>query len=231
MSDDDQDKPKSTPKTRDAVYIRNFSKAIFFYPLFFYSIIAWIVQYISDRGSGDAVLWVAIVWLTIFFANIFVIAFDFSTGKFLIMFFVIVTGILTVILLYTQGIIGGVDIDTEAVGSFDIGISSLFYGMCAVLLGVILLFVVIETQFKYIKIEQNEIYLRGISGSADRYPTKDLRIKKKISDVFEYLALRAGTLVLEIGTAKTIQMDTVANINAIEKHIDELLSTTKVTTT
>ena len=61
----------------EKVYLRNYSKVIFFYPLFIASFILFLIQVIigiEEPGLGA-------IWITIFFANLFVIAFDTSSTK------------------------------------------------------------------------------------------------------------------------------------------------------
>jgi hypothetical protein len=85
--------------------------------------------------------------------------------------------------------------------------------------------VVLSSRFDYWKIERNEIYhKKGIFSSAERMPTKSLRILKEIPDVFEFFILRAGSITLMPGHGDVINLPTVLNINKKQKQIDYLLS-------
>ena len=51
---------------------------------------------------------------------------------------------------------------------------------------------------------------------------------KQIPDIFEYLALRAGSLTLMPSKDKVITLNTVLNINKKAAQIDDLLSRIRV---
>jgi len=73
--------------------------------------------------------------------------------------------------------------------------------------------------------ERNEvIHKKGIFISAERYPTKSLRIKKEIPDIFEFFLLRSGSIHLFLGNEEVVYLDTVLNINKKAKQLDYLLS-------
>ena len=110
-------------------------------------------------------------------------------------------------------------------GTFNPGITAEFYLVVTLILALILGLVVIGSRFDYWKIERNEIYhKKGIFSSAERIPTKSLRILKEIPDVFEFFILRAGSITLMPGHGDVIPLNTVLNINKKQKQIDYLLS-------
>ena len=110
--------------------------------------------------------------------------------------------------------------------SIYLGLPWEFYMVMAVILVFILGLVVISTRFDYYKVERNEIYhKKGIFSSAERFPVKSLRFKKEIPDVFEFFMLRAGKLTIMPGRADEVMiLNTVLNINKVEKQLDWLLS-------
>jgi len=65
---------------------------------------------------------------------------------------------------------------------------------------------------------------KGIFTSAERIPTKGLRILKEIPDVFEFFVLRAGSITLMPGHGDVIPLTTVLNVNNKSEQIDWLLS-------
>jgi hypothetical protein len=94
------------------------------------------------------------------------------------------------------------------------------------IIGFILAIIIINARFNYWKIERNEIYHKsGIFSAADRYPVETLRIRKEITDVFEFLILRAGSITLLPGRSEeVIHLPTVLNVNNKAEKIDKLLS-------
>ena len=62
-----------------------------------------------------------------------------------------------------------------------------------------------------------------------RYPTERLKIEKEIGDVFEYMLLRSGNLILTPRDARRpIVLENVLGISGKEKKLAELLSTIDV---
>ncbi|TFF88485.1 MAG: hypothetical protein EU548_08810, partial [Promethearchaeota archaeon] len=79
----------------ESIILRSYPKIIFFYPLFFTSLVLWIIQMII--GSPLSIL--GFIWMIVFFTNLFVIAFNFESKKFFILVLVIIVVILLVIFL------------------------------------------------------------------------------------------------------------------------------------
>jgi len=159
--------------------------------------------------------------MIVFFTNLFITAFDFSSTK----FFVMVLAIVIVLLVLAFFVLPNIAVDISF-GDFNLGLTEGFYLTTTIILAIILGFVILSSRFDYWKLERNEIYHKsGIFSSAERYPVKSLRLKKEIPDVFEYFLLRAGSLTLLPGRAdEVIHLPTVLNINKKEEHIDWLLS-------
>ena len=208
---------KKKPKYPSEIYLRSYPKVIFFWPLLLISFFWWIFQSFAD----DPIAWLGTAWMIVFFVNLFIIAFDFSSTK----FFVMVLAIVIVLLLVIFFVLPNIALDLD-IGDFNLGLTAGFYLWTSILLAVILGFVVLGARFDYWKLERNEIYHKsGIFSSAERFPVKSLRLKKEIPDVFEYFLLRAGSMTLLPGKAdEVINLPTVLNIKKKEEQIDWLLS-------
>ena len=198
------------------IYIRSYPKIIFFWPLLITSMVLWIIQALTDPSST-----LGYVWLIVFFINIFVTAFDFSSTK----FFVLVLAILIVILLLVFMVLPNFTFDITGF-KLNLMLPWDFYMVMTIILVFILGIVIISTRFEYYKIERNEIiHKSGIFSTAERFPVKSLRFKKEIPDVFEFFMLRAGKFTIMPGKADEVMiLNTVLNINKVEKHLDWLLS-------
>ena len=209
----EQKKPVKHPSE---IYIRSYPKVIFFYPLLITSLILWLIQ---SFMTPNQVL--GYIWFIVFFVNLFVTAFDFSSTK----FFVLILAIVVVILIVIFLVLPNFSVDF---GNFSINIALpfQFYMLMSLILAFILGIVVLSTRFEYYKIERNEIiHKAGIFSSAERFPAKSLRFKKEIPDVFEFFMLRAGKMVIMPGKADEVMiLNTVLNINKKEDHLDWLLS-------
>jgi hypothetical protein len=210
---------KKKPKHPNEIYIRSYPKIIFFWPLLITSFILWLIQFFSTDPVITPVL--GNVWMIVFFINIFVTAFDFSSTK----FFVLILAIVIILLLVVFIVLPNFDINLGGI-RLDLSLSWQFYLVMTLILVFILGIVIISTRFEYYKIERNEIiHKSGIFSTAERFPVKSLRFKKEIPDVFEFFLLRAGSMTIDPGHSDEVMiLPTVLNINKIEKHLDWLLS-------
>ena len=204
-------------KTIDHVTIRSYPKTIFLWPLLLVSFVLWLLQLLYP----DPVSIFGFIWMGTFFVNVFILAFDFSSAK----FFVLIMVVVVVILLFIFLILPNVSITFPGGEDFNFGITAIFYAWIALLLLLLWGLTWLSTRFDYYKIERNEIYHKsGIFSSAERLPTKSLRIKKEIPDVFEFFLLRSGRITLLPGHGDVIPLNNVLNINKKEDQIDWLLS-------
>ncbi len=215
-------KPAKPVKKIDSVILRTYPKIIFLYPLLFASLILWIIQAVM----GNPVAGLGYFWIAVLFCNLFVMAFDFSSTK----FFVLVLGVVVAALLIVFLVIPNVALPSvSATTEFNIGLTANFYMIMTIMLAIILGLVIISNYFDYWKVEHNEIYhKKGVFSAAERYPAQGLRIKKEIPDIFEFIALRSGSIKLFLGREETIILDTIPNINKKANQIDYLLSNLKV---
>ncbi|MBY8985647.1 MAG: hypothetical protein KGD65_11295, partial [Candidatus Lokiarchaeota archaeon] len=136
------------PKHPSEIYIRSYPKIIFFWPLLITSFILWIIEALSTDPEISGVL--GMVWFIVFFVNIFITAFDFSSTKFFVLILAIVIILLLVVFL-VPGLfanLGGLRIDLTLTWQF--------YVVMTLILAFILGIVIISTRFEYYKVERNE---------------------------------------------------------------------------
>jgi hypothetical protein len=203
------------------ITVRDWPKVIFFYPLFFTSLILWVLQLTVAGEGGAPVALFGFIWMIVFFINLVIIAFDFSTTKFFILVLVIIIGILLFVFLILPNIQLG---DIPPPGEYNIGMTDQFYMVTTLLLGIVLFFVFVKTRFDYWTIERNEVYHKtGIFEQAERFPTNKMNIKKEITDVFEFFTLRAGSITFYI-EGEDYRLPTVLNVDNKAEKIDYLLS-------
>ncbi len=210
---------KKPAKHPTEIYIRSYPKVIFFWPLLITSFVLWLIQAFNDPNDPNTVF--GYVWFIVFFVNIFVIAFDFSSTK----FFVLILAIVVVVLILVFMVLPRFSISLTGL-EIDLALTWQFYMVMTIILLFILGIVIISTRFEYYKIERNEIiHKKGIFSTAERFPSKSLRFKKEIPDVFEFFMLRAGKFTIMPGKADEVMiLPTVLNISKKEKQLDWLLS-------
>jgi hypothetical protein len=202
-------------KSVSEVKLRSYPKVIFLYPLVITSFILWLLQMAFTAPEA----WFGNIWMIIFFVNLFIMAFDFSSTKFFLLILAAVIIILLLVFLLPGGLLPPGAFD------FNLGLTAEFYFIVTIVLTFILGLVIIGAQFDYWKIERNEIYHKaGLFTTAERIPTKSLRILKEIPDVFEFFVLRAGSITLMPGHGDVIPLTTVLNVNKKSEQIDYILS-------
>jgi hypothetical protein len=108
-----------------------------------------------------------------------------------------------------------------------------FYFMFASIVAVIFAIVYLTRFLDYWEILPNEIlHHHGPLSDLERYPTLNLKFDKEIPDVFEFLFLGAGKLVLHVTEErKAIVLDNVLFINAKEAGLKRLMSRLEVRVT
>ena len=207
---------KKPAKHPTEIFIRTYPKVIFFWPLLITSFVLWLIQALFT--DPNTIL--GYVWFIVFFVNLFVTAFDFSSTK----FFVLILAIVIVIMILIFIVLPNFSISLG--WKINLALTWEFYMVMTIILLFILGIVIISTRFEYYKIERNEIiHKKGVFSSAERFPVKSLRFKKEIPDVFEFFMLRAGKFTIMPGKADEVMiLPTVLNINKVEKQLDWLLS-------
>ncbi len=206
--------------------LRDYNPAICFYPLFFFSIIAALLEhYYGSIFTGTPGSWLQLIWVAFLFVSVCVAIFNFPTLKVIGIFLVAVILILILALLYDSHIIEfsladiGLDLD-----HINFGFTTTFYMVMAGIFGLILLIIIISTRLNYIKIEENEVLVKGILGDVKRLPTMTLKYQKKIIDVFEYMLVGGGQLTLNFPNELPIVLNCVPRIQTKARRLDDLLS-------
>lgn len=222
--------PAAEPATkeeeeRERVIIRPYPKAVFFYPV---ALTALICGLLSLTG------WVApatlgFVFCVVFFFNIVIMSFEFtrhvSVAVVLSIFVIVLLGMLLNERLHLVEFLRGLyaKLDWQANAGFYFALAGAF---ALTMLGVF-----IDTRMDYWEVRGNEVlHHHGFLGDVERYPAPSIRIKKEITDVFEYLLLFSGRLIVyPSGAERAIVLDNVPRINKIEAQIEELLDALHVT--
>jgi signal transduction histidine kinase len=174
-----------------------------------------------------------ILFLGIFAFNLLIMAIDFPRFTVVAIFLVI---LLALFVLLWIGAYFDYDLMRPARHLFG-GIYTVanagFYFMVALILAVIFGIVYVTRYLDYWEIMPNEIlHHHGPLSDLERYPTMNLKFDKEIPDVFEFLFLGAGRLVLHVTEErKAIVLDNVLFINSKEEGLKKLMSRLEVRVT
>ena len=223
---------KSPVQTDDAetktIILVSYPKIILLYPTFIASILAAILAYFF-KTDNDHNQTIAIVFLTLMTVNMVVLAFDFPRTTSLIVFFLLVTLGMGLLLLsiYFPELLPNV---TAMLKRINPRANSTFYVCFATMLGLIYVGVFINIRFDYWEVRPNELlHHHGFLSSLERYSAPNLRISKEIDDVFEYMLLRCGRLILHPSNEpRAFVLDNVLGIDRKEAAITKMLGALQV---
>jgi hypothetical protein len=221
------------PHTRDEVpariFLVSYPKIIFLYPTFLMSLIAGIILSFQGDAQNATSHVLTSLFLGIFAMNLVVFSFDFPRTTSLTLFFFIAACVLGMFLTFQfrpewAGILRSF---FEKIHPFA---NSTFYHLFSFILGSIYLVVVFNLQFDYWEARPNELlHHHGLWSDLERFPAPNLRISKEINDVFEYLLLRSGRLVLTPSNEpRAIVLDNVLFIDRKERALTRMLSALQV---
>lgn len=173
--------------------------------------------------------YVGLAFMAFLAINLLVMSLDFPR-------FTIIAGILLVMVVILFLVLLGEYLDLLKIfrfvfGNLHIEANATFYFVFATILGVIGTLVYLTRWLDYWEIYPNEIlHHHGPWSDLERFPTINLRFDKEIPDIFEYIMLRSGRLVLSIqGEPKAIVLENVLNINRIEDSLKDMMGRLKVT--
>lgn len=169
------------------------------------------------------------VFLLVLLLNLVVIAFDFPRTTSLTWFFAVVAvaiGIWTMFRL-NEGLAPRV---LHGLLTVQPAANSSFYFIFTA--GMLFLFicVLVSRRFDYWEVRGNELlHHHGVLSDLERFSAPNLRIDKEINDVFEYLLLRSGRLILHPSNERrAIVLENVLFISNKEDRITRMLGALQV---
>ncbi|MBL8851327.1 MAG: hypothetical protein JNG89_16715 [Planctomycetaceae bacterium] len=228
--------PAADDKTVERVVLVSFPKIVFLWPSYVAALIAALYMSLSgevpqvdvaETMPTQAIMgWMFLIVLSI---NLVVLSFDFPRATSLVIFFVLATIALALWLVAVKfptfmPILGRwiTSIQPEA--------NATFYWFFFAVLSIIYLAVIFETRFDYWEVRGNELlHHHGMLSNMERFPAPQLKIDKEINDIFEFLLLGSGRLILHPSNERrAIVLENVLWINGKEKQITDMLGTLQV---
>jgi hypothetical protein len=218
---------------KERVYLVPYPKIIFFYPTLLAAVALAIWMTVTKRFDvkADDTLAVFMTWifLGVLGVNLAIITFDFPRATSLTMFFLIAAVVLGAILLITfkPAVLPAV---AGMVKKIQPVANATFFLVLACMLAVIYLVVFFVVRFDYWEVRPNELlHHHGLLSDLKRYSAPNLRVDKEINDIFEYLLLGSGRLILQPSNERrAITLENVLFINQKEKLITSMLSALQV---
>lgn len=222
-------------KTEQGVLLVSYPKIVFLYPSWFVSIIAGLYLYFFgheadpskfDSGMATMLGWTFLITLGL---NLVVLSFDFPRSTSLLLFAVIAVIVLGFVLLmvYNPNLLPAISRFLHTLHPIA---NSTFYFLFAGALGAIYIAVMFTAKMDYWEVRPNELlHHHGFMSDLERFSSPNLRIDKEIKDVFEFVLLRSGRLILHPSQERrAIVLDNVFFINRKEQAITKMLGALQV---
>ncbi|HUY34185.1 MAG TPA: hypothetical protein VMV69_15665 [Pirellulales bacterium] len=208
-----------------------YPKIVFLYPAWLTSLAAAI--YLSfgkhplDPDDTSAVV-PTLVFLGILAVNLVVLGVDFPRTTSLTLFFFAAAVVMGLILIgeYHPAVLGAIG---DLLKKFRPLASAQFYWAFFCILGAIYALVWIVVHFDYWEVRPNELlHHHGVLSGLERFSAPHMTIEKEITDVFEYLLLKSGRLILQPSNERPIVLDNVLFIERKEIAITRMLGALQV---
>lgn len=223
---------KGEKKAPSRIFLVSYPKIVFLYPTFVVSLVAAIYLSLARQPldtAGTETIVVSVIFLGVWATNIIVLAFDFPRTSSLTLFFLVVAVVMGCVLLSVlkPEVLPYVAAKLRA---FHPLVNASFYWVFSLSLGLATLGAIIVARFDCWEARPNELlHHQGLWGDLDRFPAPGVRFDKEITDVFEYLLLQSGRLILHISSdRRAVVLDNVPFITRKEKVLTRLLGTLQV---
>jgi hypothetical protein len=224
-----------TGRRSKRIYLVPYPKFVFMYPTLVIATIATIVLYFGgyravDPDADKLPVVMTGLFLFVMMANMFVLVFDFPRATSLTLIFIAISfalGLWTLTVIKPELLpsIGNLISKIRPVAN-----SSFF---CCISIAMVVMYIAIfaKVRFDYWELSSNELlHHHGFLSDLKRYPAPNLRVDKEINDVFEYMLLGAGRLILHPSTEKrAIVLDNILFVSKKERELTKELSSLKVT--
>ena len=173
--------------------------------------------------------WCARIFLAVLGFNLVVISFEFPRTTSLTWFFAISTVCLAALFLFSfyenlapallQGVLS---VKPMANGSF--------YMIFTAIMLVLFVAVLVSRRVDYWEVRGNELlHHHGFLSNLERFNAPNLRIDKEITDLFEYVLLRSGRLIIHCSNERrAIVLENVLGIDKKERQITQMLGALQV---
>lgn len=219
-------------KVPDRIVLISYPKVIFLYPVLLMSIVAacylsFTPQPLDPANKTSTIM--STLFLGILGVNLVVLAFDFPRTTSLTLFFFAVAVVMGLVLFfeYRPNALPAV---ADLVKRFKPLANATFYWTVTGILGLLFVVSYLVVHFDYWEVRPNELlHHHGMLSNLERFPSPHLRIDKEINDVFEYLLLRSGRLILQPSEERrAIILDNVPFIERKEAAITRMLGALQV---
>lgn len=169
------------------------------------------------------------IFLIVFALNMVVISFDFPRTTSLTWFFAIATLVFGgwFVLDRNPGLAPKI---LQSLLGIKPWANASFYTIYTLIMLFLYAWVIISRRFDYWEVKGNELlHHHGFLSNLERFAAPNLRISKEINDLFEYVLLRSGRLIIHAtNERRAIVLENVLMINSKEERITQMLGALQV---
>jgi len=227
-------KKASSGKSPHRIYLVPYPKFVFMYPTLLVALIATVALFFGDYRSVNPdtdTLPVVLtgLFLVVMMANMFILVFDFPRATSLTLVFIVISILLGfwILMKVSPELLPSIGNLLSRVNP--VANTSFF---CCITIAMFLMYIAIfiKVRFDYWELSSNELlHHHGFLSDLKRYPAPNLRVDKEINDVFEYMLLGAGRLILHPSTEKrAIVLDNILFVSKREQELTRELGSLKV---
>ncbi|MHA1649105.1 MAG: hypothetical protein ACTSYB_02835 [Candidatus Helarchaeota archaeon] len=202
-------------KIRDRVVVTSYPKIIYLWPTWALAFFIWLISIIGTIPIQDAqYYWVGWLWFGIFAFNVFVVAFEFSSAKFLGLLAVIFGVILLFVFFPT------------IIPLPNLALTRDFYLVYTAVFTIVFGLLWISRRFNYLEVTSQQItYKVGILEDERRYPAPSIHFEKQTRDIFERIMPPwSAKLVMRQEGGQVVEiLECVPRINKRLNEIKEVL--------
>lgn len=217
--------PKDSSKP---IILVSYPKIVMLYPTYIAAVIAGLVTLVLAKDS-DYHQGVGVTFLAITGINLVVLAFDFPRTTSLNLFFVFLVIVMGTVLtsIYVPTLLPAL---TSILKQFDPQANATFYFGFVAMLSMLYVAMMINIRFDYWEVRPNELlHHHGVLSNLERYSAPNMRISKEIDDVFEYMLLGSGRLIIHPSNEpRAFVLENVLGINKKEVAITKMLGALQV---
>ena len=221
-------------KKHKGILLVPYPKFVFMYPTLIVSAFATVILSFGDFWSvapAESSLPVVMtsLFLVVMMVNMFVIVFDFPRATSLTLVFIVISVLLGFLILLSA-LPNFFPPIANIVSTLRPAANATFFA--CITLGMICMYIAIfiSVRFNYWELRKNELlHHHGLLSDLKRYPAPNLRVDKEINDVFEFMLLGAGRLILHPSTEKrAIVLDNILFVSDKERELTKTLGSIKV---
>ena len=219
-----------TPNNPGPVYLVSYPKIVFLYPTVLAALFGAIFMWVNGNDSTQNYARLpGIIFLLVILVNFVVIAFDFPRANSLVLFSGFVAASVTLWMLFDMNPNFAPWV-TKQLHKVSPAANSSFYMLYVLMMLFLFTCVMISRRFDYWEVRGNELlHHHGVLSDLERFSAPNLRIDKEINDIFEYILLRSGRLVLHPSQERrAIVLENVFFINQKEERITKMLGALQV---